>query len=456
MDLGTQIRDYAEAVDAAQEPLSLDEITERRLSDDPVRPIDLRAHPVEFPPRRQRLVALAAAVVVLVVLGGVALLQTVIGSDAPVVTTPPTDAVSSFTWSRVPHDEAVFGGPGGQQMYSVTVGGPGLVAVGMDRSVGEEWDAAVWTSPDGITWERVAHDEAVFGGARKQVMNSVTVGGPGLVAVGSEASIGADGDGDAAVWTSPDGITWDRVPDGEAVFSGDGYQTMFSVTAAGPGLVAVGVDARVGDRNTAVWTSVDGITWSRVPHGEADFGVVIVDGETVVGETNVTVGGPGLVAVGSAGTLEERDPQGNQTATFSGVAAVWTSVDGITWSRVPHEGGIVSPDGQSLGVSRSDFDFGIPFQAMKGVTVAGVELIAVGLAGSSSGWDAAVWTSPDGITWSRIPHDESVFGGADSPRMSSVIVGGPGLVAVGWDGSGDGGFDNDFGDAAVWVAVPED
>ena len=30
MDLGTQIRDYAEAVDAAQEPLSLDEITERR------------------------------------------------------------------------------------------------------------------------------------------------------------------------------------------------------------------------------------------------------------------------------------------------------------------------------------------------------------------------------------------------------------------------------------------
>jgi len=93
---------------------------------------------------------------------------------------------------------------------------------------------------------------------------------------------------------------------------------------------------------------------------------------------------------------------------------------------------------------------------MKSVTVAGVELIAVGLAGSHSGWDAAVWTSPDGITWSRVPHDESVFGGADSPRMSSVTVGGPGLVAVGWDGSGDGGFDNDFGDAAVWIAVPED
>ncbi len=46
-------------------------------------------------------------------------------------------------------------------------------------------------------------------------------------------------------------------------------------------MVEIGVYARVGDRNTAVWASVDGITWSRViPHGEADFGVVIVNGET--------------------------------------------------------------------------------------------------------------------------------------------------------------------------------
>ena len=30
-----------------------------------------------------------------------------------------------YQWSRVPHDEAVFGGAGGQAMSSVTVGGPG-------------------------------------------------------------------------------------------------------------------------------------------------------------------------------------------------------------------------------------------------------------------------------------------------------------------------------------------
>ncbi len=65
-----------------------------------------------------------------------------------------TAAVSSPTWSRVPHDKAVFGGEGYQVMNSVTVGGPGLVAVGWD---GPYFDAvaAVWTSPDGITWSRV-------------------------------------------------------------------------------------------------------------------------------------------------------------------------------------------------------------------------------------------------------------------------------------------------------------
>ena len=44
---------------------------------------------------------------------------------------------------------------------------------------------------------------------------------------------------------------------------------------------------------------------------------------------------------------------------------------------------------------------------------------------------AVVWTSVDGLSWSRVPHDEAIFGGADFYRMNSVIAGGPGLVAVG-------------------------
>ncbi len=176
-----------------------------------------------------------------------------VGSDGPfddqvaAVWTSP----DGITWSQVPDDEAVLGGEGVQTMLGVTVGGPGLVAVGVDVS-GNDQDAAVWTSPDGITWFRVPHDEAVLGGAGEQTMRSVTAGGPGLVAVGGDES---GGDADAAVWTSPDGITWFRVPHDEAVLGGAGFQGMLGVTAGGPGLVAVGVDVSGGDADTAVWVA---------------------------------------------------------------------------------------------------------------------------------------------------------------------------------------------------------
>jgi hypothetical protein len=157
-------------------------------------------------------------------------------------------------------------------MLDVTVGGPGLVAVGGDHGIGA-WDdgvgdAAVWTSVDGITWSRVPHDEAVFGaqavwpGIGNGAMLGVTAGGPGVVAVGW-----------AGVWASVDGIIWSFQDIGGHVFD---------VTAVGPGLVAVGATA---------WTSVDGLTW--------------VPNEAIVGDglEGVTVGGPGLVAVGGATTL---------------------------------------------------------------------------------------------------------------------------------------------------------
>jgi hypothetical protein len=242
-------------------------------------------------------------------------------------------------------------------MTSVTAGGPGLVAVGSDGDLEQTADAVVWTSVDGITWSRVPHDEEVFGGAGGQQMTSVTAAGPGLVAVGSDG-LGSIDNGPAqvaAVWTSVDGITWSRVPHDEEVFGGVGGQQMTSVTVGGPGLVAVGSDG-----DAVVWTSVDGLTWSRVPHDEEVFGGA--GGQQM---TSVTAGGPGLVAVGSDGDLE-------QTA------------------------------------------------------------------------DAAVWTSDDGITWSRVPHDEEVFGGERYQVMMSVTDAGPGLVAVGW-GMNPG----------VWVATPE-
>ncbi len=391
---------------------------------------------------------MASAAAVLVLVGGAALLLRVTGSDSPVATTPPTDLVNE--WSRVPHDEPVFSGAGGASMNSVTVGGPGLVAVG-DRGVwtsidGIAWsrvfdggsmssvtvggpglvavgDGGVWTSIDGIAWSRV------FGGAS---MSSVTVGGPGLVAVG-----------DGGVWTSVDGIAWSQVPHDAAVFGGEGSLEMVSVTAGGPGLVAVGQV----EGFAVVWTSVDGITWSRVPHDEAVFGAAGTQRMN-----SVTAGGPGLVAVG----MSDGDPQfgtGNKVDD----AAVWTSPDGFRWSRVPH----------SDAVFDAPVAFGVGGSAeMTSVTAGGPGLVAVG---EANGF-AAVWTSPDGITWSPVFRSERVLQLGNewalaTTRMSSVTAGGPGVVAVGSIGSllardiviTATGHSSEWDvTAAVWVAATDD
>jgi hypothetical protein len=313
---------------------------------------------------------------------------------------PPTRSV----WERVPDENVAFG-PGRLAMSSVAAGGPGLVAVGWDTSSGVA-DAAVWTSTDGLDWQ-----EVVIGEAGLQIMNSVTAGGPGLVAVGYDSS---GGDEDAAVWTSPDGFTWTRVPHDEVVFGGPGSEEMFGVAAGGPGLVAVGWGTSAGDDAAAVWVSADGYDWTRIddnavlggPGGQAMYSVV--------------GGGPGLVAVGYDFLGGELD------------AAVWTSSDGLTWSRVP-------PDGAVFGGPSS--------QEMRSVAVGGPGLVAVGNDYADISADAAVWTSSDGLTWRRVPHDEAVFGGPGNQEMLGVAIGSPGLAAVGRDDSGQDG------DAAVWASA---
>ena len=308
-------------------------------------------------------------------------------------------------WSRVPHDESVFGGEGLQYPLGVAAGGPGLVAVGVDEAGGDP-DAAVWTSPDGLVWARVPHDEAVFGGNDLQTMTSVTTGGPGLVAVGAD---GSGGDWVLAVWTSPDGLNWERLPLNGAALGGSSGQRAEQVVAWSGGLVAVGEAISEEGYCAAVWVSPDGVNWSRVPHDEAVFG-----GEGTQSMESVALGGPGLVAVGFDGPPGEFD------------GAVWTSPDGVVWSRVADDGAVFGGEGS---------------QVISEVLAVGGGLVAVGREELPAGPVLAVWTSPDGLSWSRLPHEEAVFGHSADLRSLSATAAVPGLVVV--DGGG-----------ALWVAAP--
>jgi actin-like ATPase involved in cell morphogenesis len=325
------------------------------------------------------------------------------GTPSATPTPGETQPPEELAWSRVPDDEAVFGGPGDQAMWRAVAGGPGLVGVGSDGS-GGELDAAVWTSTDGTGWDRVPHDEARFGGEGSQLMSAVVPGGPGLVAVGYDHV----GNLDAAVWTSSDGTTWTRVPD-DAVFGGSGDQVMNRAVAGGPGLVAVGFDTN-GGVQAAVWTSADGMSWLRVPPDPSVFG-----GGRI---RSVAAGGPGLVAVGFDQSGEDED------------AAVWI-LEGQEWTRVEHDEAVFGGAGD---------------QQMATVTTGGPGLVAVGFDTSGGDSDAAVWTSTDGTTWTRASGRGAAFGGAGGQLMQSVTDSSGGLLAVGFDASkGDP-------DAAVWVS----
>jgi hypothetical protein len=148
----------------------------------------------------------------------------------------------------------VFGGPGFQLMQSVVSTDDSLVAVGYD-GLGNDQDAVVWTSVDGIVWARVPVIEGATGLTGNQAMLGITQTEEGLVAVGYDGL-------SAAVWTSIDGHAWDRTPSTEA-FGGEVNQGMVSVTTNGPTLVAIGWDGL----DAAAWVSTDGTTWSRAPVG---------------------------------------------------------------------------------------------------------------------------------------------------------------------------------------------
>jgi len=413
--------------------------------------------------------------------------------DSTPATSPPAGP-EDLTWTRVPHDEAVFGDTGHGTVIETLAAGSGRilaagttgpaargwpdhrgtvwsaaelsswlrgpdhedefgVAIDIDTVTYEFWDVAlveggwvvvgytledepvlpIWISTDGSAWTRASGD--VLPGAVPRFTGVASIGGR-VVAVGD-----ADGGAgrSAAVWVSEDGgQTWSPAPDVESVFGGlaveatgtlGGGALPVDVTATPAGFVAVGIDGSGGDWDAAVWTSPDGLTWSRVLHDEAAFG-----GPGAQAMTAVETGGPGLVAVGYESlTPDESEPPMAADADRDG--AVWVSVDGSIWARVPHDEAVFGGEGD---------------QVITGVASGPVGIVAVGRAADGDQASAAVWVSADGSTWSRVADD--VSGGPNGAAMRDVIAVGDRFVAVGWAGvTGDLGTGTV---GAVWLAAP--
>jgi hypothetical protein len=159
-------------------------------------------------------------------------------------------------WSRVPQED----GLGQSVPVDVIAGGPGFLAVGIETSrTPAGMSPAAWYSSDGRTWARA--DMSLPSDLHRQVdaVWGLIPTDTGFIAWGRVRG------NDGYVWTSTDGRSWHAVPD-ESVFGGDGDQGIVWLGRGGDGFVAGGYERPYRDNEHPVaWTSVDGITWTRMP-----------------------------------------------------------------------------------------------------------------------------------------------------------------------------------------------
>jgi hypothetical protein len=137
-------------------------------------------------------------------------------------------------WTRAKVD----GANPGQSLISVTGGPDRFVAVGYATVRGDD-DAAVWTSPDGTSWER-APTRSLHESGQQRMRGVSYVRDLGFVAVG------IDGSNQAAVWISTDGLQWTR---SKGALQGGGQRRLTGVVSDDLGTIVVGQD----DGRPAVW-----------------------------------------------------------------------------------------------------------------------------------------------------------------------------------------------------------
>jgi len=330
----------------------------------------------------------------------------VVSSTSPTAFVPSTAPWGGLSWS------APVAGPDGN-LRTIIPFGDSLVAVG-DALHETRDSAAAWRSVDGgATWYQTLLD----GEPGDDVQMSYVVAiSSGLLAIGSagpQCRVAGEGERcpplpkavwtTVAMWTSVDGRAWLRVPTPRVFADAD-----VSGLASGPdGVMAVG--DRGFDR-PRLWTSPDGTTWETQHLLHALFRKAHF--------MDIAAIPVGWVIVGSSGGtpptgMAIRDPNGSK-------GAAWSSADGLTWTSAPVAGR--GPEVELQWV----------YQGIDGLLAMGTR---------EGGKMATLWTSTDGQRWALVPKAaDGSYGrfpiAADGLRIIGRSDGG--VDSVSFSVSGDG------------------
>jgi hypothetical protein len=328
----------------------------------------------------------------------------------------------------------------GDQLLVLTNTAAGFLAAGVTPASGGGTQAVIWTSKDGLTWQRKTAVQAGLTalGATAQGIVYATARGADTVISGGVASGSTTV---SAAWLSTDGgSTWTAV----TIPADHGAGTSISgLGFDGSGLIAVRPGQAANGRPDGVaYFSPNGQDWQYTGTIDAAGGwspsVVkgstngfVVTGQTSAGQivayTSTGTGGT-WQPTGSLGQVPARSVQSATVGTDGTVIAV-----GATAGRVEQAVFVAaSKAGTVRPVTLTDIAGGVvPELAVNGLATAGGEQIAVG---SADGYPA-VWRQASGSgTWSLATSLSLVSAYPGLSALTSVTHGPAGWLAVGEPG----------------------
>ena len=305
------------------------------------------------------------------------------------------DRVRSARPAALPRRRSLLAGLAGLAATMVLIAG--LVAVATSRPARPSPAANPEGPVTGIAWQPAS-----------RVASASLLSGPYLATAGGRMFLAGDDaskvqTGEVVVWSSTDGVAWSRASEpGAFDKGGPGFMPSgFSDDGQG-GLVLVGTTPAADGSEAGVatvWHSPDGRTWHQSTLGTgwinavaARPGGIVVLGD-VTGAT-VPIANPGSAGAGSLA---------------GGELTAWLSTDGEAWSQT-------TLPADTLYEARAVAAWKGGFVAFAQQSLANTPV-------------SAVWTSADGRSWARVPGDLPGF------DANAAVGFGDRVVAVGFKGS---------------------